>query len=110
EGGDWQLLHFREADLVWMDTLNFVADLKDKRLEAAEMVANYFIGKAVQNRVVTELSLVSVSSLVDANPVLEAKPAFFAEGSFVPPYHVLADNLMTRMSNDAFKAAGVPAK
>ena len=109
-GGDWRLIHFKEGDLVWMDTMNFVAGLEGKKLEAAEIIANYFIGKEVQSRVSTELSLVSVSSLSKTNPILKENPNFFTKGTFVPPYHTIADNLMVKMSNDAFKNIGAPIK
>lgn len=103
KGGNWQLIHFKEGDLVWMDTINFSSELQGKKLEAAEIVANYFIGREVQSRVANELSLVSVSTLAASNPILNGNPNFFVKGTFVPPYHVLADNRMTKMSNDAFK-------
>ena len=106
EGGDWRLIKFKEGDLVWLDTINFAKELAGKRLEAAEIVANYFIGKEVQTRVAEELSLVSVSALAAANPVLKADPKFFSKGTFVPPYHTIADNFMTRLSSDALKAVG----
>jgi spermidine/putrescine transport system substrate-binding protein len=109
EGGNWQLINFREGNLVWMDTINFSKNLAGKRLEAAEIIANYFIGKEVQSRVASELSLVSVSKLARSNPILKKNPKFFSAGTFVPPYNRIADNLMTQMSNDAFKKLGIPA-
>lgn len=101
-GGDWRIINFKEGALVWMDTINFVDGLKGRRLEAAEIVANYFIGKSVQSRVASELSLAAVSSLAATNPILKADSKFFSRGTFVPPYHVWADNVMTTMSNHAF--------
>lgn len=107
DGGDWRRIDFKEGDLVWMDTINFMSELKGKKLEAAEIVANYFIGKNVQSRVAGDLSLVSVSSLAETNPILREKPDFFTRGTFVPPYHVMADNIMTQLSDDTFKKTGV---
>jgi spermidine/putrescine-binding protein len=101
-GGNWRLIHFREGDLVWMDTINFVTELRGRKLEAAEVVANYFLGKEVQSRVSRELSLVSPSTLAATNPILKANPGFFTRGHFVPPYHPLADNAMRNLSSDAF--------
>lgn len=103
EGGDWRLIDFKEGNLVWMDTMNFVKGLSGKKLEAAEIVANYFIGKRVQSRVSTDLSLVSVSTLAASNPLLKANPKFFTGGTFVPPYERLADNLMVKMSDETFQ-------
>ncbi len=105
-GGDWQLIHFREGNLVWLDTINFASKLTGRRLEAAEIVANYFIGKEVQRRVATELSLVAVSTLSEVNPILSQYPDFFQQGTFVPPYDRIADNFMTKMSNAAMSKIG----
>lgn len=110
EGGNWQPIQFREGNLVWMDTINFSKDLSGKRLEAAEIVANYFIGKEVQSRVATELSLVSVSRIARKNPILENYPKFFSSGTFVPPYNRMADNLMIQLSNDTFREIGIPGR
>lgn len=107
KGGDWRIIEFKEGQLVWMDTINFARSLTGKRLEAAEIVANYFIGQEVQSRVASELSLVSVSSLAASNPILKKNPKFFTSGTFVPPYNVIADNLMTQMSNAALRNIGV---
>ncbi len=105
DGGDWRLIQFEEGELVWLDTINFVAELEGRRLEAAEIVANYFIGKEVQSRVASELSLVAASSLADSNPILQRNPGFFTTGAFVPPYNALADNRMNLMSDSALQAA-----
>ncbi|MGQ0799439.1 MAG: extracellular solute-binding protein [Pseudomarimonas sp.] len=104
-GGDWQLVQFKEGELVWLDTINLVAELKGRRLEAAEIVANYFIGKEVQSRVAADLSLVAASQLADSNPILQKNPGFFTTGAFVPPYNALADNRMSLMSEAAMRAA-----
>jgi len=110
DGGDWQLITFKEGNLVWMDTINFASGLTGKRLEAAEIVANYFIGKEVQSRVASELSLVSVSTLASTNPLLSNNPQFFTSGSFVPPYNRMADNRMRQMSSDVLKKIVVSKK
>lgn len=101
DGGDWRKITFKEGDLVWMDTINFMAHLRGKKLEAAEIVANYFIGREVQSRVARELSLVAVSKLAATNPIWKNNPHFFTRGAFVPPYNTYVDNLMTHMSNTA---------
>ncbi|EDQ02269.1 hypothetical protein [Shewanella benthica] len=51
--------------MAWLDTINFVKGLEGRKLEAAQIFANYFIGKQVQTRVSQELSMVPVSK--DAN-------------------------------------------
>ncbi len=108
DGGDWRSIEFDEGDLVWMDTINFASTLTGKRLEAAEIAANYFIGKEVQSRVSQDLSLVAVSTLAATNPILKADPTFFTKGTFMPAFDTIADNLMTKLSNTALKKAGIP--
>lgn len=103
KGGNWQLIQFKEGELVWVDTINFAKSLSGKRLEAAEIIANYFIGKEVQSRVAKSLSLVAVSSLAASNPILTNNPEFFRSGTFVPPYRTQADNGVKRMSDKALK-------
>lgn len=109
-GGDWRPISFKEGELVWMDTINFASHLSGKQLEAAEIFANYLIGKEVQSRVAHELSLVSVSKLANTNPILTNNPKFFTAGTFVPPFNQLADNLMKQMSLDALKKTGSAVK
>ncbi|MBF0300454.1 MAG: extracellular solute-binding protein [Oligoflexia bacterium] len=104
KGAKWGLIHFKEPNTVWMDTINFHKSLSGKKLEAAEIFANYFIGKKVQTRVVEGLSMVSVSRLVDKNPLLDENPKFFDANLFWPPYEQDADNLILRLSNIAMKA------
>ncbi len=105
-GGNWSLLNFKEGNTVWLDTINFSAQLSGKRLEAAEIFANYFIGKAVQDRVVKGLGMVAASSKVDKNPLIEANPGFFSATMFWPPYKKSADNVMHAISSKAMKDVG----
>lgn len=104
KGGKWEYVQFSEGSTVWMDTINFASSLTGKKLEAAEIFANYFIGKEVQTRVVNGLSMVSVSTLVDSNPIIDSNPKFFSEKMFWPPYDKIADNLMKKMSDTAMGA------
>lgn len=105
KGGRWQYVQFKEGSTVWMDTINFTKDLTGKKLEAAEIFANYFIGKEVQTRVVNDLSMVSVSTLVEKNPLLDSNADFFSAQMFWPPYDKIADNIMKGMSDTAMAAA-----
>ncbi len=104
KGGKWVLVKFKEGQTVWLDTINFHTSLSGKKLEAAEIFANYFIGKQVQERVVNGLSMVAVSTLVSKNPLIDADPNFFNNKMFWPPYSKMADNLMKKISDDAMKA------
>lgn len=104
-GGQWEFVSFVEGSTTWLDTINFSKSLKGKRLEAAEIVANYFLSKTAQTRIVTELGMVAASTLVDSNPLLDANPAFFSEYLFWPPYNSTATNIMNSMSDKAMKAA-----
>ncbi|OUR99272.1 spermidine/putrescine ABC transporter substrate-binding protein [Gammaproteobacteria bacterium 42_54_T18] len=102
-GGNWQLISFKEGNTVWLDTINFHKDMKGRKLEAAEIFANYFIGKAVQERVVNGLGMVAASSLVDKNPLIDTNPNFFSVDMFWPPYKKAADNVMLLVSERAMK-------
>ncbi len=101
--GNWQLINFKEGNTVWLDTINFHKDLKGRKLEVAEIFANYFIGKAVQDRVVDGLGMVAASSLVDKNPLIDKNPNFFSVDMFWPPYKKAADNIMLLISDRAMK-------
>lgn len=103
KGGNWKMINFKEGNLVWLDTINFTKSLSGKKLEAAEIFANYFIGKRVQDRVVKDLSMVAVSTIVDENPIIEANPNFFDNKLFIPPFEQIADNIMQQMSEEALK-------
>ncbi|ACA87635.1 ABC transporter substrate-binding protein [Shewanella woodyi] len=105
EGGQWQYVQFEEGSTVWLDTINFAKHLSGAKLEAAEIVANYFIGKSVQNRLVNELGMVSVSNLVENNPLLDNNPDFFSKQMFWQPYDKTADNIMDLMSDAAMTQA-----
>ena len=105
-GANWSLVSFKEGNTVWLDTINFSVTLSGKRLEAAEIFANYFIGKTVQNRVVGGLGMVAASSEVDKNPLIEANPKFFSDTMFWPPYRKSADNVMNSISEKAMKDSG----
>ena len=106
KGGKWTLIKFKEGHTVWMDTINFHRQLSGKKLEAAEIFANFFIGKKVQDRVVKGLSMVSVSTLVSENPLITQDPDFFKRNMFWPAYAPIADNIMKKLSDDAMAAAG----
>ncbi len=100
-GSNWEMINFSEGHMAWLDTINFVKALKGKKLEAAEVFANYFIGKKVQNRVAQELSMVAASSEVPPNPVLGDPSNIFKEDMFVPPYDRITYNIMERMTEKA---------
>lgn len=104
EGGNWSLVNFKEGNTVWLDTINFHQSVTGRKLEAAEIFANYFIGKEVQERVVNGLGMVAASSLVDKNPLIDANPNFFSVEMFWPPYKKAADNVMLLVSERAMKA------
>jgi len=110
KGGKWKLINLKEGNLVWLDTINFVKSLSGKKLEAAEIFANYMIGKKVQNRVVKELSMVAVSNLVESNPMLDNNSKFFNSKLFVPPFEKEAEDIIKQMSKMALKEAGVKLK
>lgn len=103
-GGRWRKVNFSEGDMVWLDTINFTRTLAGKKLEAAEIVANYFIGKEVQHRVVKELSMIAASRLVKANPTINVHPRFFDHKMFVPPYESPAHAMMQQLVRRARKA------
>jgi len=102
-GNNWGLVSFEEGNTVWLDTINLAKGLKGKKLEAAEIFANYFIGRQVQERVVNELGMVAASSLVATNPLIDNNPDFFNETMFWPPYTKIADNVMEIMSDKSMK-------
>ncbi len=101
QGGNWRLVNFKEGNTVWLDTINFHIDLNGRKREAAEIFANYFIGKSVQDRVVNGLGMVAASSLVTKNPLIDDNPKFFAVEMFWPPYDRASDNVMLQMSRRA---------
>jgi spermidine/putrescine-binding protein len=101
---NWKLIKFKEGNIVWLDTINFVKGVKGNKLAAAEIFANYFIDKKSQTRVVQDLSMISVSNSVSRNPYVDQDPTIFNSKMFVPPYSRLANNIMQILSNNAFKA------
>ncbi|OUR99644.1 spermidine/putrescine ABC transporter substrate-binding protein [Halobacteriovorax marinus] len=101
--GNWQKINFKEGNIVWLDTINFMKGIKGDKLIAAELMANYFMGKKAQERIVKDLSMISASSLVKNNPLVNADPHLFSSERFVPPYSKISDNLMQKISKRAFK-------
>lgn len=97
KGANWQLINFEEGHLAWLDTINFVRELKNEKLAAAEIVANYFIGKKVQQRIVDELSMLPASMNLDSRGLLDNHPDLFSTDLFVPPYSQLSYSLMQQM-------------
>jgi len=102
-GGNWKRINFNEGNVVWLDTINFVKGIKGEKLIAAELMANYFIGKIPQTRIVNELSMISVSKQITNNPLINENPNLFQSERFVPPYSTAADNLMQEISATAMK-------
>ncbi len=96
-GGQWQLINFEEGHLAWLDTINFVRGLKNEKLAAAEVVANYFIGIKVQQRIVDELSMLPAAINLDSRGLLDDYPNLFSADLFVPPYSQLSYSLMQQM-------------
>jgi len=102
-GANWKIINFKEGNSVWLDTLNFHKDVKGRKLEAAEIFANYYIDKKIQSWLVNDLGMVAASSLVDSNPLIDENPEFFDVKMFWPPYQRSADNIMLKISNAAMK-------
>jgi len=96
-GVKWQLIDFKEGHLAWLDTINFVRDLEGEKLEAAEIVANYFINKKVQQRIVDELSMLPATISLGSRGLLDQYPNLFSVDLFVPPYSQLSYSLMQQM-------------
>jgi len=97
----WQLIDFEEGHLAWLDTINFVHGLKGEKLAAAEVVANYFISKKVQQRIVTQLSMLPASVNLESRGLLDQYPNLFNADLFVPPYSQLSYSLMKQMVEGA---------
>jgi len=100
-GADWRMIEFNEGHMVWLDTINFVKGLKGKKLEAAEIFANYFIGEKVQSRIARELTMVAASSEVGNEPGLGNATTIFNDNMFVPPYDNISYSIMKRMTDAA---------
>ena len=97
KGGKWQLINFEEGHLAWLDTINFVSGLKNEKLAAAEVVANYFIDIKVQQRIVDELSMLPASVNLSSRGLLDRYPNLFRADLFVPPYSQLSYSLMQQL-------------
>ena len=93
------MFNFKEGNTVWMDTINFHKNLTGRKLEAAEIFANYFIGDKVQKRVVNDLGMISASLKYQS----ASDKGFFVPDMFWPPYQRTADNIMFIMSKNAIK-------
>jgi len=102
-GANWQLIQFKEGHMAWLDTINFVKALEGKKLEAAEVLVNYFISKKVQSRIVKQLSMVAAHSKVEANDTLGNSRELFRAHMFVPPYDKVTYNAMKQMADRARK-------
>ncbi|CAM3325552.1 ABC transporter substrate-binding protein [Shewanella violacea] len=105
KGANWQLIDFKEGHMAWLDTINFVKGLEGRKLEAAEIFANYFISKQVQTRVSRELSMVPASKLAPANTMLGDAMSILKENMFVPPYDHSSYEIMKKMTDKASKDA-----
>lgn len=101
--GNWQIINFKEGNVVWLDTINFIKGISGNKLIAAELMANYFIGKEAQQRIVTDLSMISASSLTRNNPRITKNPDLFRSDRFVPPYSRSANNVMKIIHDRAVK-------
>jgi spermidine/putrescine-binding protein len=97
-GGQWEMIRFKEGEMVWLDTLNFVSHLSGRKLEAAEIFANYFIGKTVQDRIANDLSMVPAMAAANKNSVLGYSQQLYRPDLFVPPYDKSSYGLMKRMA------------
>jgi len=97
KGESWQLINFKEGYLAWLDTINFVRGLTGRKLEAAEVIANYFINKKVQQRIVNELSMLPASVMLKSRGLLDTYPNLFNADLFVPPYSRLSYSVMQQM-------------
>ncbi len=100
KGANWQLIDFPEGHLAWLDTINFVKHLSGRKLEAAEVVANYFISKPVQKRIASELSMIPAANIANRG-LLDLYPQLFESGLFVPPFNQFSYNLMQQMVDRA---------
>jgi len=101
KGSNWQMINFKEGHMAWLDTINFTKGVSGKKLEAAEVFANYYIGKKVQNRVVQKLSMVAASSEVEPNPILGDPSQIFKTKMFVPPFDKVTYDIMGWLTEKA---------
>ena len=101
KGGKWERLLFTEGDMVWLDTINFMKNLNGRKLEAAEVIANYFIGIKVQERIANELSMIPSSTQVTKSSTTTMKASSLKSSLFVPPFTSLSKTAMSSMVNEA---------
>lgn len=101
KGDNWQLIDFKEGHMAWLDTINFVKGVEGKKLEAAEIFANYFIGKEVQTRLSSELSMIPASKKVAANPMLGDVDNIVKKIWIVPPFDNSSYDIMKKMTDRA---------
>ncbi|MGB0943282.1 MAG: ABC transporter substrate-binding protein [Marinomonas sp.] len=101
KGANWQMIHFKEGQMAWLDTINFTKEVSGRKLEAAEIFANFFIGKKVQSRITQKLSMVAASSEVTPNPNLGDPSQVFKAEMFVPPYDKISYDIMERFVEKA---------
>ena len=105
-GKNWQLIQFKEGHMAWLDTINFVKGMDGRKLQAAEIFANYYISKKVQSRIAQQLSMVAAHSKVAASKTLGNPRDLFRAHMFVPPYDKLTYNAMKKMADQARKDRG----
>jgi len=101
KGDNWQLIDFKEGHMAWLDSINFVKGVEGKKLEAAEIFANYFIGKKVQSRLSSELSMIPASKKVAANPMLGDVDNIVKKIWIVPPFDNSSYQIMKKMTDRA---------
>ncbi|RTR38751.1 extracellular solute-binding protein [Shewanella canadensis] len=106
KGDNWQLIDFKEGHMAWLDTINFVKGVEGKKLEAAEIFANYFIGKEVQTRISSELSMIPASKKVAANPMLGDVNNIVKKIWVVPPFDNSSYDIMKKMTDRAKVTTG----
>lgn len=103
DGGNWKLIDFEDGNTVWLDTINFHKNLSGTKLEAAEIFANYFIGKKVQQKIVNDLGMVGVTSELISNPMLQDNPDFFKRELLWPPYNRKVSMVLRKLSKRAMR-------
>ena len=107
QGGNWQRLQFSEGNMFWLDALAFNRTLTGRRLEAAELIANYFISQQVQLRITRQLSMKAASTLGYRQDEDFRWLQAVDRQSVVPPYDAATHGIMKRLLNRAHEAAGV---
>lgn len=103
EGGNWKLIDFEDGNTVWLDTINFHKNLSGTKLEAAEIFANYLIGKKVQQKMVNQLGMVGVTNELISNPMLQDNPNFFKNELLWPPYNKKVSMVLRKLSKQAMR-------